>query len=288
MEQWVLDYQKNINTTIEQFFQEHYSNKTGHNEEVLREATLYAMQYGENSRIHTILAMVAYEEFLWITAESVTNILFGIDLIHTGLALHADASGVRNIFANDGLPALRKYGVQLCIIVGDILLELGIEKLSLSGNLHIVREALSSTGDAGYLRGIARDILTDHAMISEKEYLIMYDEKLARNIISSLLIGSMLAWDASQLLKDQFRQFGTFLARIYQVGYDIYIQDQSQKVPWSPLNRERWVVDFLGYEKAKALYEELYIELMKMTEGFQSPKFKDLVIMFRDRAIHDL
>lgn len=64
MEQWVLDYQKNINTTIEQFFQEHYSNKTGHNEEVLREATLYAMQYGENSRIHTILAMVAYEEFL--------------------------------------------------------------------------------------------------------------------------------------------------------------------------------------------------------------------------------
>ena len=119
--------------------------------------------------------------------------MFGIDLIHTGLALHADASGVRNIFANDGLPALRKYGVQLCIIVGDILLELGIEKLSLSGNLHIVREALSSTGDAGYLRGIARDILTDHAMISEKEYLIMYDEKLARNIISSLLIGSMLA-----------------------------------------------------------------------------------------------
>ena len=101
MEQWVLDYQENINTTIDQFFQEHYSGSPGHNEEVLREATLYAMKYGEHSRIHTILSMVAYEEFLGIPAESVTNILFGIELIHTGLSLHADASGVKNIYIDE-------------------------------------------------------------------------------------------------------------------------------------------------------------------------------------------
>lgn len=92
-----------------------------------------------------------------------------------------------------------------------------MERLSQSGNMQIMRELLSSSGDTGFLRGVARDILTDHAVISEKEYLTMYDEKLSRSIIAAFLIGSMLAGDTSQLLKDQFRQFGTFLARIYQV-----------------------------------------------------------------------
>jgi hypothetical protein len=43
------------------------------------------------------------------------------------------------------------------------------------------------------------------------------------------------------------------------------------------------VVDFLGYDKAKLLYEELYIELMKMTSSFQNPKFKDIVMLFKER-----
>ncbi|MFZ2255580.1 MAG: hypothetical protein WAW30_02895 [Patescibacteria group bacterium] len=123
--------------------------------------------------------------------------------------------------------------------MGDILIDLGIERLSQSGNMQIVREALAASGDTGYLRGMARDILTDHTVISEKEYLTMYDEKLARNIIASFLIGSMLAGDASQLLKDLFRQFGTFLARIYQVGHDIDIHESGISNPNSEMNRER-------------------------------------------------
>lgn len=288
MEQWVLDYQQHINSTIDQFFAEHYPGTPGHNEEVLREAVVYAMTNGEHSRIHTLLAMVAYEEFLGITADSVVNILFGIELIHTWLALHSDATGVHNIYLSVGLPTVKKYGTALSVVVGDILLELGIDRLSQSGNMQIVREALTSTGDGGYLRGIARDILTDHTLISEKEYLVMYDEKIARGIVSSFLIGSMLAGDATQLLKDQFRQFGTFLARIYQVGHDIALHEKARENPNSEVNRERWVVDFVGYEKAKTLYEELYVELMKMTGGFQNPKFQDIITIFKERTISDI
>jgi hypothetical protein len=67
----------------------------------------------------------------------------------------------------------------------------------------------------------------------------MYDEKLARGIISSFLIGSMLAGDTSQLLKDQFRQFGTFLARIYQVGHDIELHELAKTSSEAEVNRER-------------------------------------------------
>jgi geranylgeranyl pyrophosphate synthase len=109
MEQWVQDYQKNINEAIESFFKEHYLGIPGHNEAVLREAVVYAMSFGEASRIHTILAMVAYEEFLGITAESVTHILMGIECIHTGLMLHSDATGVHNTYIDEGLPTIKKY-----------------------------------------------------------------------------------------------------------------------------------------------------------------------------------
>lgn len=288
MEQWALEYQQNINTALRQFFAEHYSGQVWHNEELLREAVLYTIMHEENSRIHTIIAMVAYEEFLWITAESAINTLIGIDFLHIGLLLHTDTAAVRNIYTLGGLQTVRKYGASLAIVVGDILIELWIERLSQSGNMDVVRESLSSTGDSGYLRWVARDILTDHSTISEREYLIMYDEKLARSIISSFLIGSMLAWDTSQLLKDQYRQFWTFLARIYQVGYDISVHEQFLENKSTEISRERGVVDFLWYEKAKGLYDELYIELMKMTAAFQNSKFKDLVTLFRDRTIHDI
>ena len=288
MDQWVEEYQQHINSAIDFFFSEHYNWTPWHNEATLREAVVYAMSYGENSRIHTILAMVAYEEFLGITADSVVNILIGIELMHTGLMLHSDTTWIRNIYIEDWLPTVKKYGEALSIVVWDILIELGIERLSQSGNMNIIREALSSTWDSGYMRGMARDILTDHTVISEKEYLIMYDEKIARNIIASFLIGSMLAGDTSQLLKDQFRQFGTFLARIYQVGYDISLHEERQKNPNSEVSRERGVVDFVGYEKAKTLYDELYMELMKMTGGFQNPKFQDIITIFKERTVHDI
>jgi hypothetical protein len=44
--------------------------------------------------------MVAYEEFLGITADSVIGVLCGIEFIHAGLALHSDATGVHNIYQN--------------------------------------------------------------------------------------------------------------------------------------------------------------------------------------------
>ena len=288
MDQWVTEYQQNINTAIASFLTEHYAGSLGNNEAVLHEAVSYAMSYGEVSRIHTILAMVAYEEFLGITAESVVGILIGIEFVHTGLMLHSDATGVHNIYITEGLPTIKKYGESLSIVVGDILIDIGMERLSQSGNMQIMRELLSSSGDTGFLRGVARDILTDHAVISEKEYLTMYDEKLSRSIIAAFLIGSMLAGDTSQLLKDQFRQFGTFLARIYQVGHDINQHEKSLTTPNSEVNRERGVVDFVGYEKAKNLYEELYVELMKMTGGFQNSKFQDIITVFKDRTVNDI
>lgn len=288
MEQWVIDYQKNINTALSEFFDVHYSWEVWHNEKILREAVMYTVMHADNSRIHAIVAMIAYEEFLWITAESSLPIIIGIDFLHIWLMLHADTVSVRNTYNMDASPTIKKYGISLSIVVWDILIALGIERLSESGNIQVIQEAVRSIGDSGYLRGIARDILTDHSVISQKEYLIMYDEKLARNIISAFIVWSLIAWDSSQLLRDQYKQFGTFLARIYQVGHDISLHEHFLENKSSELNRERGVVDFLWYERAKGLSEELYIELLRMTTVFQNPKFKDIITIFKEWWLQDI
>lgn len=288
MDQWIIDYQQNINNAIADFFKEHYAGNSWHNEELLHEAVLDAIWYDDSSRIHSILAMVAFEEFLGITAETVIGTIIGLEFIHAGLMLHADITGSKSAYIKDGHPTIKKYGEPLSIVVWDILFELWIDRLSYAWNVLIIREAVWSLWDTGYLRWLARDILTDHSVISEREYLTMYDEKIARSIVSSLVIGGMLAGDTTQLLKDQFRQFGTFLARIYQVWYDLELHESSLTSKDSEVNRERWVVEFLWYDKAKSLYSELYIELMKMTSWFQNSKFKDIVTLFRERSIKDI
>ena len=68
-------------------------------------------------------------------------------------------------------------------------------------------------------------MLTDHDVISENEYITMYDEELARFVVASLLVGAYMAGDSPDLLRDQFRQFGTFLARAYQVETDIALYE---------------------------------------------------------------
>ena len=56
----------------------------------------------------------------------------------------------------------------------------------------------------------------------------MYDEELARFLVASLLVGAYMAGDSPDLLRDQFRQFGTFLARLYQVGTDLSLYEKGK------------------------------------------------------------
>ena len=279
---WIDTYKQSIDSTIDRFFREHYHANATENEKTLQEAVLYAVHFGNPSRIHGILSMVAYEEVLGLTADPILPVLIGLEFIHTSYLLHGDVAWIHNIYHFGENSPLQKYGTPMMVIVGDILMELGMECLTHGNNMKIIREVLSSTWDVGVMRGIARDMLTDRETISEGEYITMYDEELARFIVASLLVWAYMAGDSPDLLRDQFRQFGTFLARLYQVGMDLSLYEKGKNGQWI-ISRDRWVVDFLGYDKTKDLYENLNLELMKMTTNFQNSKFHDIVDFFRER-----
>jgi geranylgeranyl diphosphate synthase type II len=283
---WIEEYQWDINAAIDHFFQEHYHENVTPNEKIFQEAVLYAVQFALPTRIHPILSMVVYEEILGLTAaNSVISVLIGIEFIHIGLSLHTDAVGITDHYWDQEMPLIKKYGESMTILVGDALIQLGTDCLSHSGKISIIQEVMQAIGDVWAIRGYSRDILSDHSVITEAEYIAMYDEEISRLVSASLIIGAMFAGDVQQSTIDQLRQFWTFLARLYQVRLDVAEYERWRNSPDASFSRERWVVDFLGYEKATGLVATLQFELMKMTANFQNPKFKDIVDFFANQKM---
>ena len=149
---WKEEYKANINTVIDHFFREHYHTRVTQNEKILQEAVLYAVNFGDAPRIHTILAMLSYEEVLGLTADPILPVLIGLEFIHTAYSIHADVAGTHNIYHQSGLTTIQKYGPALAVVVGDVLMALGMECLSHGNNMKIIREVLTAIGDTGVMR----------------------------------------------------------------------------------------------------------------------------------------
>lgn len=150
--------------------------------------------------------------------------------------------------------------------------------------MNLIDEALRAIDDSGVVRGMTREVLLDHSTITEAEYIAMHDEETSRLVASSLIIGAYFASAAPDILIDQLRRFSVFLGRIYQVNKDIH-EYESRTSAEQASHTERNVIDFLGIEKAKALYDNLEFELLKMTRNFQSTKFADLIEIFKEGKI---
>lgn len=145
--------------------------------------------------------------------------------------------------------------------------------------MNLVEEALHAIDDSGAIRGMTRDALIDHSNITEAEYIALHDEKTSRLLSSSFVIGAHFASAAPDYLIDQLRRFAVFLGRAYQVKQDLNAYE-ARLALGNTEHEFHDVIDFLGIEKTRALFENLEFELLKMTVNFQSPKFADLVPIF--------
>lgn len=92
---WIEEHRQYINTGINRFFHHRYRDDVTESEKIFQEAILQTVQPEGHTRIHTILSMVVYEEVLGLlAADSVVDILIGIEFIHTGLTLHVDVANL--------------------------------------------------------------------------------------------------------------------------------------------------------------------------------------------------
>jgi hypothetical protein len=116
--EWLIQYRKDINTAIDEFFAEHYRRENITDEEKqLRDAILYALSSDEPPRIHPILAMVVYEEVLGLTADTALPVFIGLEFVHMGLKLHSETLGLEDKHIPEmNTPFVQKYGDPMAIL----------------------------------------------------------------------------------------------------------------------------------------------------------------------------
>jgi geranylgeranyl diphosphate synthase, type II len=280
--EWIITYKQDIESAIDTFFSERFQREDVTKEEKrLRETILDAVKSGSPRRLHPMIAMVVYEEVLWLTADTAIPVFIGLEFIRISFSLHGQIAGTTDTDAKTGNTSfLKKYGETMTLLTGDALMTIGLECLAKGSKIDLVQEVLRWIDDSGMIRGMTRDVLVDHMSISEAEYIALHDEETARLMSSAFVVGALFASAAPDILIDQLRRFSVFLCRIHQVKKDIHLYEQSL---WHPeIEREKNVVDFLWIEKAKALCENLQFELLKMTQNFQSSKFSDLIDVFSE------
>ncbi len=276
---WIEEHRQYINTGIDRLFHDRYNSEVTESEKIFQEAILDAIRPDRKTRIHGILSMVVYEEVLWLlAADSIVDILIGVELIQESIDLHVQER-------TEDKEYISRHGEKMAVLVADVLYSIGIECLGKSGRVNVIQETLHAVGDFWVLRWFARDIHADFGLMEEPEYISMLDNKYSRFIGSAMVTGALVTGDMQQRFLDELRRFGTFLARLYQIRMDLLKYERQQKAPESAEEHRKWVVDFLWYEKATLLRANIEFELVKMTNNFQSPKFKDLVEFFARETI---
>ena len=278
---WYKSYQDKVNSALKEYFDARYTQIASPRENEFQEALRYAVEW-EGKRIRPILAMIMYEEVMWLPGDAILPYLIGLEFIHAYSLVHDDLPAMDNDeFRRGKLTVWKKYGESTGILVWDALQSMGIECMALSGDANVIHELAGAIGDMGMVRGQVRDVLDDHMKMEQKDIIRLHDEKTGRLISSSLLVWALLGGMQDKTTLDRFRWFWVLLGRAFQVRDDILDYEGNEalvgKLVGKDVAKGKGIVAFMGIEKAKTLLAELEYALLDIASSFQTAKFSDIV-----------
>lgn len=278
---WYPLYREKVDLALADFFSERYTQIASDSENRFQEA----MQYTSNlrwKRVRPILAMIMYEEIIGLPADVILPYIIGIEFLHGSFLVHDDLHALDNDEFRSGEPSLwKKYDETTAILVWDALQSIGIECLSRGKNMMVVTEAVQAVGDMGMIRGQIRDMFADQSKMNQRDIIRLQDEKTAKLISASLIIGWLLAGMHDSASIERLRWFWVLLGRAFQVRDDIidfeWFDAPLGKIHKKDIANHRGMVAFMGIEKTKDLLQELEFALLEIANTFQTSKFSDMV-----------
>lgn len=276
---WLPHYQGRIEQSIHLFFETRYGTSDGV-EKKFEEALRYAVE-GGGKRLRTVLTLLAYEFLSGQDSESITKNVIGIELIHAYTLVHDDLPCMDNDILRRGKPTVwKEYGETMAVLVGDSLQTTGIEILSETNDIRIVREITRAMGDLGVVRGQVRDTFLRQNSLTLSELLRIHDEKTGVFIAASLVIGGYLA-QASEEKLAQLRAFGMLLGRAFQVRDDILDYEGNPDIVGKETGKDvalgKGIVALVGIEKSKTILSDLENDMQPFLDIFSDEKFHDVV-----------
>ena len=288
IQDWYDIYKSKVDSAIAEYFDKRHNMLVSEREREFQEALKYAVE-GKGKRIRVILAMIIYEELMWLPADVILQYLIGIEFIHAYSLVHDDLPSLDNDeFRRWELTVWKKYGEATGILVGDALQSMGIECLAEAKNPEVILEITRAIGDMGMVRWQVRDIFEDHTKIDQKEIIRLHDEKTGKLFTASLIIWANLAWAGDSHMIEQLRWFGVLLGRAFQVQDDILDfegdKDIVGKSTGKDVAKHKGIVAFMGIDRAKKLLADLEYALLETSNNFQTSKFADIVEYVVGRA----
>lgn len=276
---WLPHYQGRIEQSIHLFFETRYGTSDGV-EKKFEEALRYAVE-GGGKRLRTVLTLLAYEFLSGQDSESITKNVIGIELIHAYTLVHDDLPCMDNDILRRGKPTVwKEYGETMAVLVGDTLQTTGIEILSETNDIRIVREITRAMGDLGVVRGQVRDTFLRQDSLTLSELLRIHDEKTGVFIAASLVIGGYLAQVSEEKIA-QLRAFGMLLGRAFQVRDDILDYEGNPDIVGKETGKDvalgKGIVALVGIEKSKAILSDLENDMQPFLDIFSDEKFHDVV-----------
>jgi geranylgeranyl diphosphate synthase, type II len=243
-------------------------------------ALRYTAWWG-GKRLRPILAILAYEESVWVTCpDGVIDGLIGIELMHCYTLVHDDLPSMDNDILRRGLPTVwKQYGETMAVLVGDALQTMAFERLATLGDISVITELARSTWDLGVALGQVRDTLDDQSEYSIDDIIRVHDEKTGGFIASCLVIWGQIAW-ASTLQIEWYRQFGILLGRAFQIRDDILDHEWDRHILGKSVGKDqlqnKWLVSLVGLPQSKKILEEIGIQMDMILENIWSQKLSEV------------
>lgn len=292
LQSWLPTYQILAEKALKDFFDTRYTESVWV-ESDFEAALRYAVEWGWK-RLRPILAMITYEYiaqkdvWYWITesGKGLLSSIIGIELMHCYTLVHDDLPSMDNDEIRRGKPTVWKaFWEPMALLVGDALQTMSFELLANTGKSRVISELARSLWDRGVVRWQVRDTFLRHDTLSLEELLRIHDEKTWDFIAACLVIGAILG-DAPESDIVQFRQFGMWLGRAFQIQDDILDVTGTVAQVWKNTGKDsnlwKWIVSLVWLYSAKEIIADIEQKLKKDIEKCSDIRFWEII----DYVIH--
>ena len=284
---WYSEYKNLIETSIDTYLENYFSDNTSKVLEELKEIVFYGTRWGK--KIRSILALEFYLSFTnqklgdIQVSDDIMKFCIALEIVHAFSLIHDDLPCMDDdTLRRWELTVWKKYWEANAVLAWDLLSALSFEVTSEISEPVISQKITRLLSHAVWFYGMVwwqvEDIyFEEHESRLTKELLEkLHNKKTWALIEASVLWGILLARKDSQI--ENYSDFGKKLGLAFQIKDDLLDEEgTAEEVGKSVWGEQKWFVHFVWLEPAKQDLKNLISNCLESIKSLDSEKLNFIV-----------
>ena len=284
---WYSDYKNLIETSIDTYLEDYFSNNDSKVLESLKEIVFYGTRWGK--KIRSILALEFYLSFAGKTlgnirvSDDIMKFCIALEIVHAFSLIHDDLPCMDDDTLRRGeLTVWKKYWEANAVLAGDLLNTLAFEIISDISDAKASQKLTKLLSHAIWFYGMVwwqvEDMyFEEYESELTKELLEkLHNKKTWALIEASVLWWIILAWKDSEI--ENYSDFGKKLWLAFQIKDDLLdVEGTAEEVGKSVWGEQKWFVHFVWLEQAKQDLTSLISDCLNSIKSLDSEKLDFIV-----------